>query len=99
MMERFENSDGTLTAEMAECQFCRFYNHGEGRCQRRAPSQLVDHLQGLAEQIMPLLFPDGDVVVLTDPQWVVVAENDWCGEFERGVVLATETIEQQKGRT
>jgi len=99
MMERFKNSDGTLTAEMAECQFCRFYNHGENRCQRRAPSAMVDRLLGLAEQIIPLLFPDDDVVVLTDAQWPHVSDNDWCGEFDRGVVLATETIEQQKGHT
>ena len=98
MMEPWEDAEGHLLAEMATCEFCRFYHHSENICRRRAPSELVNFLSGFLDQVTPLFLPKVELYANDEPHWPHVRDNDWCGEFERGAALSTETLQEQKDR-
>lgn len=83
--QRIVESDGHITSKMAKCRNCRFYHHGESECRRRAPSHTLAYTIGEAPEAYSYI-------------WPTTSDDDWCGDFERGVNLARETVEEQAKR-
>lgn len=92
-MKAIDTGD-SIAAEMAACEWCMFFHHGEQECHRHAPMPLYSLASMLAEEIARAFGREIDAP--SNTYWPSVHATDFCGDFSRGAALGSLTIEEQK---
>lgn len=94
-MEATKDKDGVWRGEMVACKWCAYYHHGNGTCNRHAPTPLEDFLKTIYDEVR-VSIPKLELQIIGKSDFRWVDEDNFCGEFLRGAGGGTMTLEKQK---